>query len=349
MHHQRVRRGRRHPLRGQLVAPRVLRLRGQQRAAHPLALDAQRHHRVRAHNRPIQVRIARDLRQRQRMLPLLPAPRQPCGQQRARRDQRHLRAQPRQRPQIRARHPRVQHIAHDHHPPPVQPPERRVQNVGVEQRLRRMRVLPVARVDHMRTNRLRHEVRRARRRMPNDHHIRAYRRNRLHRIDQRLALLDARTARADVDHVRAQHLAGQLKRRPRARARLVEEVADRHPAQGRRARHGTPQDFPHRVGRLQHPLDFVALQGVHIEQMAMPPRLRVGGHRRRPLLRRRKRTLGKLLCHHAQRPPSPDISLASSPDSSSGAGCSDASSTPSTSLSRTRTSSPRRVGKFLPT
>ena len=43
----------------------------------------------------------------------------------------------------------MRYIAHDHHPPTVQPTERRLQDVGVEQRLGRMRVLPVTGVDHV--------------------------------------------------------------------------------------------------------------------------------------------------------------------------------------------------------
>ena len=344
MHHHRVRRGGGDPLRRQLVAPRVLRLGGQQRAANSLALDAQRHHGVGAHDRPIQIGLAGDIGQRQRVLALLTAARQRGRQQRARRDQRHLRAQPRQRPDVGARHPRMRHIAHDHHPPTVQPPERRLQDVSVKQRLGRVRVLSVAGVDHVRIDRLRDEIRRAGGGVADDHHIRTHGGNRFDRVDQRLALFDAGAAGADVDHVRAQHLAGQLERGAGARAGLVEEIADRHPAQRRRTRHGAIQNLPHRLSRLQHMLNLGPLQTVHIEQMTMPPGLRVGRHLRRHALRfgqRRGQLLGQLLGDHPQRPPSVRRP--------SGSGCSDTPSASSTSISRTRTSSPRRVGTFLPT
>ena len=279
VHDDGVRRSGGDALGGELVAARVLGGRGQQRAAHPLTLDAQGHHGVGADDCAVEVRIALDVGQRQRVLALVCAANQRRGEQRARGDQRHVGAESGQRPDVGADDARMQHVADDHDAAAVERPERVLQDVGVEQRLRGVRMLAIAGVDHVRVDRLRDQIGRAGGGMAHDHHIGADRGDRLDGIDERLALVDAGAVGADVDHIGAEHLAGQLEGGAGAGAGFVEEVADGHAAQRGGAGDGAIEHLAHRTGDLEHMLDLAAFEQIDIEQVAVPPGL--DGDRRR--------------------------------------------------------------------
>ena len=210
MHHDRIRRRQRHTFSSQLISPSKLSRRRQQLAPQTLILNPQSHHRVSTDNRLVEVRLHLHRGQRKRMLAFRRARSQRRRQQRPRRDQRQLSAERRQRPQIRTRYARVQDVADNHDLPTRQVAEFLEQDVRIEQRLRRMRVLTVARIEHVPINRARSQPGCARGVMPHHHSIRADRRERVQRLDQRFALLNRRPRAGDVDHVCAEDLAGQL-------------------------------------------------------------------------------------------------------------------------------------------
>jgi hypothetical protein len=137
-------------------------------------------------------------------------------------------------------------------------PRRSAHRVEVEQRLRRVGVLPVAAVDHASGQVPRDEVGRACGLMAHHQYLGPYRFERAYGIDEGLALFDARSAGGDVDDVRSQRLAGQLERRARAGARFVEQRHDRPAAQRRHAWHFAAEDLFHGVGGVEDRLDLVA-------------------------------------------------------------------------------------------
>ena len=266
---------------GELVAARVLGGRGEQRTAHPLTLDAQGHHGVGADDRAVEVRIALDVGQRQRVLALGCAANQRRGEQRARRDQRHVGAESGQRPDVGADDARMQHVADDHDAAAVERPEGVLQDVGVEQRLGGVRVLAVAGVDHVRVDRLRDQIGRAGGGMAHDHHIAPTAAIVLTVSTSDSPFSTLERSAADVDHIGAEHLAGQLERGAGAGAGFVEEVADGHAAQRGGAGDGAIEHLAHRTGGLEHMLDLAAFEQIDIEQVAVPPGRDVDSDRRR--------------------------------------------------------------------
>ena len=101
------------------------------------------------------------------------------------------------------------------------------------------------------------ELRRARRTVPDDDDIDVVRLEDERGVLERLAFDEARTARGNVDHVRAQAHRGQLKRRARARARLDEEVDQRAAAQGGHFFHVARADFLELLRGVEQEGDFL--------------------------------------------------------------------------------------------
>ena len=91
---------------------------------------------------------------------------------------------------------------------------------------------------------------------------------RAHRVQQGLALLDARPTGGDVRDVGGEGLRGELERHARARRRLGEEQDHGLATERRRFADGPLQDLDHRAGRLEHRLDLVARPIVGVEYMA---------------------------------------------------------------------------------
>ena len=96
---------------------------------------------------------------------------------------------------------------------------------------------------------------------------RVVRRQRLHRVLERLALVDRRPLRADRDDVGAQTLGRELEARAGAGAGLVEEVHDRAAAQRRHLLDLAAGDLVERLGAVEDPLDRGAIEIVDREQM----------------------------------------------------------------------------------
>ena len=115
----------------------------------------------------------------------------------------------------------------------VEAAERLAHGVQIEQRLRRVLMLPVAGVDDARIGDVGHELRGARLGVTEHDHVRVVGRERQRRVLQRLALVDRRAGRLERQRVGRQPLGGELERRARARRRLVEDVEDEAAAQRR--------------------------------------------------------------------------------------------------------------------
>jgi hypothetical protein len=120
---------------------------------------------------------------------------------------------------VRARDAAVQDVADDPDVLAVEVAELAHQRVDVEQRLGRMLVLAVAGVDDARPAPAGDEVGAARPRRAADDRVGLVRAQRQDGVLERLALLDARAARAEVHDVGAQALGRQLEARAGAGAR----------------------------------------------------------------------------------------------------------------------------------
>ena len=124
--------------------------------------------------------------------------------------------------------------------------------VQVEQRLRRMLVLAVARVNDACRRMLGNDARCARMLVADDDHVDLVRVERFHRIDEAFALHRARGGAAKIQAVARKALLCQLKRRARARGRLVEHVHDREALERGDLLDLALIDLGQRFGRLEN-------------------------------------------------------------------------------------------------
>ena len=104
----------------------------------------------------------------------------------------------RERLHQRARDARVEDVADDRDVEPFEPAELLPQRVEVEQRLRRMLVLPVAGVDDVRVGDPRDELRRPDLRVPDHDHVGVVGAEGERRVLERLALVHRRAHRLDA-------------------------------------------------------------------------------------------------------------------------------------------------------
>ena len=170
----------------------------------------------------------------------------------------------------RARHARVQHVADDRDRDALETTERLLDREEVEQRLRRMLMLAVAGVDHVRPGRARDDLRGADVRMADDDHVGLVLRQRERRVSQRLSLVDRRSACAERHRVGGKALGGELEARERARRRLVEEVQD-EPATERRQLLDLPVERPgERAGSVEDALDILSSRSPTQRRWRMP-------------------------------------------------------------------------------
>ena len=132
---------------------------------------------------------------------------------------------------VRAGHARVHDVADDPDVQAVELAEALAQRVDVQQRLGRVLVLAVAGVDDARRGPARDQLGGADVRGADHDQVRLVGGERLHRVLERLALLDGRAAGGEVDDVGGERLGGQLEARAGARGGLVEEVQDAPAAQ----------------------------------------------------------------------------------------------------------------------
>ncbi len=155
--------------------------------------------------------------------------------------------------------------------------QRMAQRQRIEQRLRRVLVLPVTRVEHRTIDLVRNQLRRAARAVADDDRIGAHGVERDRGVDQGLALLHARLGGVHIDHVGAEALAGDLEAQQRAR-RIFEEGVD-----DGQARHEI--FMLRRLAVERDPLlrlveqeqDFVPLELADADEIAMRKRRRTRG------------------------------------------------------------------------
>jgi hypothetical protein len=150
---------------------------------------------------------------------------------------------------------------------PGQPAFALLHRQRVEQRLGRMLVHAVARVDDAGAADLRELGAGAGRVVPHDDHVGRHRFERPRGVGERLALGDARAGGGHAEGVGAQALLGELERHARARARLEEEVDDGPAAQRRDFLDRARTDFLHRQRGLEDQVDLVRLEVGDAEQM----------------------------------------------------------------------------------
>ena len=275
VHHDGVIPRQREPLPGEAIQVPVFARGGDELPVHPLVLEAQHHHHVRARQSGIEM-----------MEHLHPHRLYAHGHQRGRRAQAHRRAQRLQAQDVGARHAAMQDIAADRHgkagelPVPARfPPrgQRVAQREGIKQPLRGMFVLPVACVENRAIYLSRNQAYRAGRSVADDNGIGAHRIQRLGRVDQRFALLHARLRGVHVHHIRTQPLARDLEREKRARGIFEEGIDDRQPSQ-RIAMLRWLAVEAHPVFRfIEQKQDLVRLQRANRDQVAVRKGPATGG------------------------------------------------------------------------
>ena len=234
------------------------------------------------------------------------------------------RAQLGQAPDVGARHPRVQDVADQADPQPL---DRAAfaDRVDVEQPLRGVLVHAVAGVDHAGIEHPRQQVGGARGVMADHHRVDLHRLDGAGGVGEALPLLRAGGRAGQVDGVGRQPLGGQLEAGAGAGGRLEEQVGDGLALQRRDLLDLARGDLLERVGGIEQQLDLLARQVLQGEQVLARPADLLRG-----LLGRGGGCGGR---HHAE------ASLRSI----------STSSTPSVSVKRTRIFSSRAVGMFLPT
>ncbi len=247
VHHQGVRRQPRRPCGRQAVHRRVLAQARQQRLVHPLSLHTQQVQDVEVGDQRVEVvaDVHRPAVERRR-------------QQRRRGDERDVRAERGERLHVAARHPAVLDVADDGDAQPVEPvapAEPGADRVAVEQRLGGVLVPTVAGVDDRRLGPLGDLLRGAARAVADDERVDAHRADRLDRVAQALALVQAARRHGEVHRVGRQPLGRGVEAGACAR-RVLEEQADHVLAAQRRHLGDRPlADLGHVVGELQQPVD----------------------------------------------------------------------------------------------
>ena len=127
---------------------------------------------------------------------------------------------------------------------------------GIQKRLRRVFVPPIARIQNRAIHLLRQKVDRARRPVPHHQKIGVHRVQRHRRINQRLALFHRRGGHRHVHHIRPQPLARQFKTGLRAGGVFKEHVDLRQTGQSVRLFDGAPVQIDIAIGEIQNRGDF---------------------------------------------------------------------------------------------
>ncbi len=138
---------------------------------------------------------------------------------------------------------------------------------AVEQRLRRVLVRAVARVDHARPQARGEHLGGARLRVAHHHHVGGHRVEVPRRVEQRLALDGRRRRARDVDRVGRQPLGRDLERRARAGRRLEEQVDDRLAPQRRHLLDGPLVDLQEPVAEIEQHGDLRGGERLHPQQV----------------------------------------------------------------------------------
>ena len=247
VHDDRVLRGALQALGVQTVKRRVLAQRREEAALHPLALDAEHHHDVRPLDRLVHAKGDATRR----------AARGPGAEASAGRTGR-LRAPILVRSaDVRARDAAVEDVPDDGDLESGEALLAASDREGVEKRLRRMLVGAVAGVHDRGRPVPREEVRRPGLGMPQHDEVGGHRLEVAERVEQRLALHEARRRRREVQRVGGEPLFRDLERRARAGRRLDEEIDDGLAAQRRDLLDLTRRDVGEPLGGVEDQRDLV--------------------------------------------------------------------------------------------
>ena len=247
---------------GQPVAHRILTRGREEAAVHPLGLHAQHQHRVGGRQLGVQI-----VGHRHRPVG------DPDRQQRGRRDQHHLGAEGGQQHDVGPGDPAVQDVADDDHPATLDVAEPLPQGQRVQQRLRRVLVSAVAGIDHRRSTvrggrPVGEPLRGTGCRVADDQRIGAGGAQGQRGVAQRFTFAHRRSRSADVDHVGAHPLAGDLEGHPGAGGVLVEHRDDGAAPQRRQlADFATDQGLREAVGVVEDRDGLVAGQVAGGQQM----------------------------------------------------------------------------------
>ena len=197
---------------------------------------------------------------------------------------RHPRAELAQAPQVGARHPRVQDVAHQADVQVLQLPLL-ADGEDVQQPLGRMLVDAVAGVDHAGVQLARQQLGRAGRGVAHHHRVHLHRLDVPGRIDQALALLHAGGGALEVDRIRGQPLGGQLEAGAGPGRGLEEQVGDGLAAQRRHLLDGARRHALELLGGIEQQFDLAAAEQFQRQQVLARPggrrgrRLSAGGRR----------------------------------------------------------------------
>ena len=174
------------------------------------------------------------------------------------------------------RHARMQDVAADGDDEALDPALVAADGERVEQRLCRMLMGAIARVDHRAAHLAGQEVHGTGLVVPHHDDVRVHGVQRRGRVDQRLALFDRRGRDRHVHHVRPKPLAGDLERGLGAGRGLEEQVDLRATAQGGPLLLDLPRQFDGLVGQVEQPGQLPSRQAFDAEQVAVREDRKVG-------------------------------------------------------------------------
>src|SRR5688500_18005098 len=137
----------------------------------------------------------------------------------------------------------------------------------IEQPLRGMLVSSIAGIDDVRVDAVSQKLSGSGCRMPDNHHVDSHGFQVSRRIDERLALRDARARRCDVDRIGAETLLCKLERDPRSRRALEEKIDNGGPAKRRHFLDRSFADFLERLGGVQNQEDLLARKKFESQQV----------------------------------------------------------------------------------
>src|SRR6185437_13854332 len=193
----------------------------------------------------------------------LDRPRKQC----ARTAYRHLGAKLLEAPDVRARHPRMQHVTHDAHPAAREIAQVVAQREQVEEALRGVLVRAVARIDDVALDAIGEELRGTRRPVADHDHVNPHRLEIARGVYQRFALLHAGPGRRDVHGIGGQALLGELEGDTRASRRFEEEIDDGLAAERGHFLDGALADFLERFGGVENETDLPGSERLEREQV----------------------------------------------------------------------------------
>src|SRR5215472_3133587 len=260
MQHDRVAVGKPQPLRIELVKQNIV-VRGKGWIIEPLCLDAQHDNDVRALQRFLHVVDAANRRARRDFF-------QFAGHPHGGATKREPATELSEQVDIRTRHAAVQHVAENRHVQIFDGAQAVANRQRVQQSLGGMLVRAVTCIDNRNVQVPRNVIGSSRSRVPHHQAIRLHCVQIECRVEERLALLDARSFGLQIHRVRAQ--AGRRRSKADARTRGILEKRERHGLAAQRCQlfQGMLLDFLERFALVEKKSEFVRRERFESEQIA---------------------------------------------------------------------------------